>query len=62
MKRNMRDIGTILDIISTTFVGPTYDSQVQQARWIQIEKLVRKGRYSQKKNQANLLPLHITGM
>ena len=27
----------ILDIISTTFVGPNYETQVQQARQIQIE-------------------------
>ena len=39
----------ILDIISTTFIGPDYETQVQQARQIQIEKLVRKGRYSQNK-------------
>ena len=48
--------GTILDIISTTFIGPTYDSQVQQARQIQIEKLVCKGRYSQNKTR----PISVT--
>ena len=47
---------TILDIISTTFVGPTYDSQVQQGSKIQIEKLVRKGRY----NQQRARPISVT--
>ena len=28
---------TILDVISTTFVGPNYETQVQQAGQIQIE-------------------------
>ena len=46
----------ILDIISTTFVGPNYETQVQQARQIQIEKLVRKGRYSQNK----IRPISVT--
>ena len=46
----------ILDIISTTFIGPNYETQVQQARQIQIEKLVRRGRYSQNKTR----PLSVT--
>ena len=40
-----------MDIVSTTFVGPNYDSQLQQARQIQIEKLMHKGRYSQNKTR-----------
>ena len=48
--------GTILDIISTTFTGPNYDSQLQQARQIQIEKLVRKEKYSQNKTR----PISVT--
>ena len=48
--------GIILDIISTTFIGPNYDSQVQQARQIQIEKIVHKGRYSQNKTR----PISVT--
>ena len=46
----------ILDIISTTFVGPNYETQVQQATQIQIEKLVRRGRYSQNK----IRPISVT--
>ena len=46
----------ILDIISTTFAGPNYETQSQQARQIQIEKLVRRGRYSQNK----IRPISVT--
>ena len=46
----------ILDIVSTTFVGPNYDLQLNQARQIQIEKLVRKGRYSQNRTR----PISVT--
>ena len=46
----------ILDIISTTFVGPNYETQVQQARQIQIEKLVHRGKYSQNK----IRPISVT--
>ena len=46
----------ILDIISTTFVGPNYETQVQQTRQIQVEKLVRRGRYSQNKTR----PISVT--
>ena len=46
----------ILDIISTTFLGPNYETQVQQARQIQIEKLVHRGRYSQNK----IRPISVT--
>ena len=46
----------ILDIISSTFIGPDYKTQVQQARQIQIEKLVHKGRYSQNK----ITPISVT--
>ena len=46
----------ILDIITTTFVGPNYETQVQQARQIQIEKLVHRGRYSQNK----IRPISVT--
>ena len=46
----------ILEIISTTFVGPNYETQVQQARQIQIEKLVHRGRYSQNK----IRPISVT--
>ena len=46
----------ILDIISTTFVGPNYKTQVQQARQIQIENLVHRGRYSQNK----IRPISVT--
>ena len=46
----------ILDVIYTTFVGPDYETQVQQARQIQIEKLVCKGTYSQNK----IRPISVT--
>ena len=36
----------ILEIISTTFMGPDYQTQLNQAKQIHIEKLVRKGRYA----------------
>ena len=36
----------ILEIISTTFMGPDYQTQLNQAKQICIEKLVRKGRYA----------------
>ena len=37
---------TILDIISTTFVGTDYKMQLNQAKQIRIEKLEHKGRYA----------------
>ena len=36
----------LLEIISTTFMGPDYQMQLNQAKQICIEKLVRKGRYA----------------
>ena len=36
---------TILDIISTTFMGTDYQMQLNQAKQILIEKLERKGQY-----------------
>ena len=36
----------LLEIISTTFMGPNYQMQLNQAKQICIEKLVRKGRYA----------------
>ena len=43
---------TILGIIAATFPGQNYDDKLQAARHIQIEKLVRKGKYNQNGTQA----------
>ena len=34
----------ILDIISTTFIGPNYQTQLEQAKQVRIEKLERRGK------------------
>ena len=47
---------TILGIIAATFPGPNYDDKLQAARQIQIEKLIRKGRY----NQNRIRPVSVT--
>ena len=36
----------ILDIILTTFFGPDYQTQLNQAKLVHMEKLERKGRYA----------------
>ena len=36
----------LLEIISTTFIGPDYQTQLNQAKQIRIEKLVCKGQYA----------------
>ena len=46
----------ILEIISTTFMGPDYQMQLNQAKQIRIEKLVRKGRYAPNRIQ----PISVT--
>ena len=40
---------TILEVISSTYIGQTHEIRMQQARSILIESLVRKGRYDQRK-------------
>ena len=47
---------TILGILASTFPGPNYDDQLQAARHIQIEKLVRKGKY----NRNGIRPISVT--
>ena len=47
---------TILGIIASTFPGQNYDDKLQAARHIQIEKLVRKGKY----NQNGTRPISVT--
>ena len=34
----------ILDIISTTFIGPNYQTQLEQVKQVRIEKLERRGK------------------
>ena len=45
----------ILEIISTTFMGPDYQTQLNQAKQIHIEKLVHKGRYARNRIQPILV-------
>ena len=47
---------TILGILASTFPGPNYDDKLQAARHIQIEKLVRKGKY----NRNGIRPISVT--
>ena len=47
---------TILGIIAATFPGHNYDDKLQAARHIQIEKLIRKGKY----NQNSTRPVSVT--
>ena len=47
---------TILGILASTFPGPNYDDKLQAARHIQIEKLVRKGKY----NRNGIWPISVT--
>ena len=47
---------TILGIIASTFPGQNYDDKLQTARHIQIEKLVREGKY----NQNGTRPISVT--
>ena len=46
----------LLEIISTTFMGPNYQTQLNQAKQIRIEKLVRKSRYAPNRTQ----PISVT--
>ena len=47
---------TIIGIIASTLTGPNYDDKLQSARQIQIEKLVRKGKY----NRNGIRPISVT--
>ena len=46
----------ILGILASTFPGLNYDDKLQAARHIQIEKLVRKGKY----NRNGTWPISVT--
>ena len=46
----------ILEIISTTFMGPDYQMQLNQAKQIRLDKLVHKGRYAPNRTQ----PISVT--
>ena len=39
----------ILEVISSTFVGPTQEIRLEQAKNVMIESLTRKGRYKPRK-------------
>ena len=47
---------TIIGIIASTLTGLNYDDKLQSARQIQIEKLVRKGKY----NRNGIRPISVT--
>ena len=40
---------TVLEVISSTYIGQTHEIRMQQARCILIESLIRKGRFNQRK-------------
>ena len=46
----------ILEVISSTFVGPTQEIRLDQAKNIMIESLIRKGRYNPRK----IRPISVT--
>ena len=48
----------ILEVISSTFVGPTQEIRLEQAKNVMIESLTRKGRYNPRK----IRPISVTFM
>ena len=47
---------TVLEVISSTFIGQTREERMQQASNVMIESLVRKGSYNQRKSR----PISVT--
>ena len=46
----------VLEVISLTFVGPTHEIRLEQAKNVMIESLIRKGRYNPRK----IRPISVT--
>ena len=46
----------VLDVISSTFMGPTHETRLEQAKNVMIESLIRKVRYNPRK----IRPISVT--
>ena len=48
----------ILEVIASTFVGPTHEIRLEQAKNVMIESLTQERKIQPKENKTNLSNLH----